>query len=178
MVANKENVNVGQCRVKFGESGSEADLGYTQGGVKVSVATETKDIEVDQELDPIDSIITKRTVSVEVPLAEYTIENMLLAIPDAEEVVDGTDPNKKKLLIKSKGGSMLSYAKSLILHPKDLEDSDKSEDFTFPNAAANGSIDITYDKENAKIVAATFRCFPDADGVTAIFGDISAAAGA
>lgn len=179
MVGNKQNIDIGPCRVKFGTAGAEVDLGYTLGGVKVSISTETKDIEVDQELDPIDTVITKRTVTVEVPLAEFTIDSLKAAIPGVEVVTDGTDPAKKKLLLKSNGGSMvsmLSFAQSLILHPTDRADTDKTEDFTFPNAAPNGSIDITYDKENPKVINATFRCFPDASGVTAIFGDSTATA--
>lgn len=179
-LSNIQNINIGPCQVKFGAAGAEVDLGYTQGGVKVSFSSEEKEIEVDQVLDPVDTVIIKRVVTVEAPFAEYTLDTVKLALPGSEEVIDGTDPTKKKLLIKSTGESMVSmltYAKSLILHPSNLESSDASEDFTFPNAAPNGNIEVSYDKENPKIITVVFRCFPDEDGVTAIFGDKTAVAG-
>lgn len=170
------NLDIGPCSVKFGTSGSEVDLGYTIGGVKVAVETEIQEIEVDQETDAVDALIRKRTVRVEAPLAEYTIENLLIALPGAQLVTDATTPTKKKLLIKSAAGSsLLTLAKSLVLHPTDNLASDVSEDWTFTKAVSVGNVETVYDKENPKVLTLTFRCFPD-NGVTGIFGDTSATA--
>lgn len=76
-------VDIGPCWARFGTTGSEADLGWTQGGVKVSFATESTEIEADQETDPIFDNITKRPISVSVPAIEYTLELIAMALPGA-----------------------------------------------------------------------------------------------
>lgn len=76
-------VDIGPCWARFGTAGSEADLGWTQGGVKVSLATESTEIEADQETDPIFDNITKRPISVSVPAIEYTLELIAMALPGA-----------------------------------------------------------------------------------------------
>ena len=60
MASNTKNVKLGVCRVYFGDK--EEDLGYTKGGVDVSIATETHEVTVDQLGNtPIIEYITDRT---------------------------------------------------------------------------------------------------------------------
>ena len=75
------NVDIGPCWAKFGTEGSEADMGWTQGGVKVNFATESTEVEADQETEPIMSNITKRPISVTVPALEHTLEMLAMALP-------------------------------------------------------------------------------------------------
>jgi hypothetical protein len=82
-VPDIRKVDIGPCWARFGTTGSEADLGWTQGGVKVSFATESTEIEADQETDPIFENITKRPISVSVPAIEYTLELIAMALPGA-----------------------------------------------------------------------------------------------
>lgn len=165
------NLDIGPCSITF----NSIDLGYTIGGVKVSVATETKDIEVDQEVSPVDTLIQKQALTVVVPLAEYTLENLNMALPGSEIVTDATDATKKKLLLKSQSGaSLITFANTLVLHPTSLEDTDKSEDWTFNKAAPVGNLEVLYDKENPKVAEVTFKIFPDTDNTMGIFGDITA----
>lgn len=77
-------VDIGPCWARFGTAGSEVDLGWTQGGVKVSFATESTEIEADQETDPIFENITKRPISVSVPAIEFTLELIAMALPGAK----------------------------------------------------------------------------------------------
>jgi hypothetical protein len=80
MASNTQNVKMGVCQVSFGGE----DLGYTKGGVDVTVATESKPVEVDQfGNSPINEIITGRTCKVKVPLAETTLENLVRIMPGA-----------------------------------------------------------------------------------------------
>lgn len=74
-------VDIGPCWARFGATGSEVDLGWTQGGVKVNFATESTDVEADQETDAIMTNITKRPISVTVPALEYTLELLAMALP-------------------------------------------------------------------------------------------------
>ena len=61
------NINIGPAWAYFGAQGSEVNLGWTQGGIALKVETNTTDIEVDQESEPVMSNITSRLVSVTVP---------------------------------------------------------------------------------------------------------------
>lgn len=80
MASNTRNVKLGVCGVYF----AGVDLGYTQGGVDVTVSTETHKVEIDQfGKTPINEYLMGRSVSAKVPLAETTIENMVAIMPGA-----------------------------------------------------------------------------------------------
>lgn len=60
-VYDTKNIKLGVCRVSFGG----VDLGYTKGGVDVSITTDTHEVNVDQYGDaPVNDIITSRRVEV------------------------------------------------------------------------------------------------------------------
>ena len=179
---SEKEYDIGAGRVYFKAPGksAEVELGDTQGGIKVTASLETTEIEVDQQLDPVDEIITKRTITVEAPLAEFTLENLALAFPGSQLVTDTTTPTKKKLVLGSTSGSSLrSYAGALRVHPLSLPDADKSKDFFFPSAAPLGdSLEITYDKTALKLVNVKFKAYPsqaqDTLGQTVVIGDPTA----
>lgn len=80
MASDTKNVKLGVCKVFF----DGIDLGYTQGGVEVTVSTETHRVEIDQfGKTAINELILGRTVNVKVPLAETTLENMVRIMPGA-----------------------------------------------------------------------------------------------
>ena len=174
--------DIGAGRVYFKAPGANAEvsLGDTQGGIKVTANLETTEIEVDQQLDPVDEIITKRTVTIDVPLAEFTLENLALAFPGSTLVTDATTAKKKKLVLGSTAGaSMLTYAGELRVHPLSHADSDKSRDFLFPCAAPLGdSLELSYEKTALKVVNVKFKAYPSQAqatlGQTVIIGDPTA----
>jgi hypothetical protein len=87
MASSTENVKLGVCNVLF----DGVDLGFTKGGVEVEVATSTHEITVDQMGEtPIGEIITGRTVSATVPLAETTLDNLVAIMPGSELISDGS----------------------------------------------------------------------------------------
>jgi hypothetical protein len=45
---NIDRLELGPCSVRFGTSGSEADLGFTKGGVKIAVESPTINLTTDQ----------------------------------------------------------------------------------------------------------------------------------
>ncbi len=175
----KKSYDIGAGRVYFKAPGAsaEVELGDTQGGIKVTATLETTEIEVDQQLDPVDEIITKRTITVEAPLAEFTLENLALAFPGSKVVTDSATPTKKKLVLGStSGASMHDYAGELRVHPLSLDAKDKSRDFFFPSAAPLGdSLEITYDKTSLKLVNVKFKAYPSQEtatlGQTVVIGD-------
>lgn len=86
MASNTRNVKLGVCNVYF----DGIDLGYTKGGVEVTVTTETYKSTVDQfGQAPITELIMGREVKVTCPLAETTIENMVRIMPGATIAVVG-----------------------------------------------------------------------------------------
>jgi len=52
------------------------ELGYTEEGSTFTISPEFEDVEVAEEIDPIDILPTGRTMSVEFALAELTAENL------------------------------------------------------------------------------------------------------
>lgn len=77
-MSNTKNVKLGVCQVFF----NGFDLGYTKGGVEVSVKSETHKVMIDQfGKTPINEYVMGREVSAKVPMAETTIENMVATMP-------------------------------------------------------------------------------------------------
>jgi hypothetical protein len=86
MASDTRNVKLGVCKVFF----DGIDLGYTKGGVEVSVTTETHRVEVDQfGKTPINETVLGRDVKVKVPMAEVTLQNMVRIMPGATLVQTG-----------------------------------------------------------------------------------------
>jgi hypothetical protein len=80
-VSSTRNVKLGVCRVIY----DGVDLGLTQGGVEVSVQSESHKVEVDQfGKTVINEYVMGRSAMVKVPLAETTMENMVKIMPGAE----------------------------------------------------------------------------------------------
>lgn len=86
MASDTKNVKLGICKVLFGG----VDLGYTQGGVDVTVKTETHKVNVDQfGKTTVNEYVMGREVTVKVPLAETTLANLVAIMPGATLVQTG-----------------------------------------------------------------------------------------
>ena len=86
MTSSTENIRMGTCRVIY----DGTDLGFTSGGVEVTVATTTHETKVDQFGDTVaNEYVMGRTISVKAPLVETTLENMAKIIPGAVLTGDG-----------------------------------------------------------------------------------------
>jgi hypothetical protein len=86
MASDTKNVKLGVCKVIY----DGKDLGYTSGGVEVSVKTDTHKVMVDQfGKTPINEYIMGREVTAKVPLAETTLENMVAIMPGTTLVTTG-----------------------------------------------------------------------------------------
>lgn len=85
-MSNTKNVKLGVCQVLF----NGVDLGYTQGGVEVSVKTDTHKVSVDQfGKSTINEYIIGREVTVKVPLAETTLQNLATTMPGSQLIFTG-----------------------------------------------------------------------------------------
>ena len=79
-MSDTKNVKLGVCKVFY----DGVDLGYTQGGVDVTVKTETHKVNVDQfGKTTINEVILSRDVTAKTPLAETTLENLVKIMPGA-----------------------------------------------------------------------------------------------
>lgn len=86
MKSSTKNVKLGVCQVFY----AGVDLGYTQGGVEVTVKTDTHKVNVDQfGKTTINEYIMGRDVMAKVPMAETTIENMVAIMPGASLATTG-----------------------------------------------------------------------------------------
>jgi hypothetical protein len=80
MASSTENIHLGPCKVYY----DDVDLGYTKGGVEVTVSSDTYEVTVDQfGSTPVEEIITGRNVVIKTPLAETTMENLVKIMPGA-----------------------------------------------------------------------------------------------
>lgn len=175
MASDTNNVKLGVCKITF----DGVDLGYTKGGVDVSVTTETHKTEVDQfGKSPISEIIMGRSCTVKVPLAETTLENLVKVMPGATLTTDGTDPTKKRVdVVNGVGTNLLSIAKILILHPQALADTDYSQDFNIPIAATAGALNFAYKLDQERIYDVNFTAYPNSTSKKLFsIGDLLAAA--
>lgn len=172
--SNTQNVKLGVCRVTFGGT----DLGFTKGGVEVSVETQTHEVTVDQMGDtPINEYITSRSCTVTVPLAETTLENLVKVMPGATLVTDTKEPTKKFVTVPTATGqSLLKVAQVLVLHPIANADNDKSDDFTVMRAATAGAMSYSYKLDDERIFSCEFKAYADEDGNLFKVGDTSAVA--
>lgn len=102
MASDTKNVKLGVCKVIF----DGVDLGYTQGGVDVTVKTDTHKVMVDQfGKSPINEYIIGREVNAKVPLAEATLENLVATMPGAT--------------LSSTGGSKATGSITIATNPVD-----------------------------------------------------------
>ena len=154
-----QNVKLGVCKVFYGG----VDLGFTKGGVEVTVETEAYEVQVDQYGNtPIDEYIMGRTVKVSVPLAETTLENLVAVMPGAKLVTDATTSKKSVVVPTGVGESLLTHAKELVLVPKGTGISDLrlNDAFRVPKAATPGAMNYSYKLDEERIFNCEFKGYP------------------
>ena len=166
LTSSTSNVKLGVCKIKYdGE-----DLGYTKGGVEVTVETESHTVTVDQMgSTPISEYITGRMCTIKVPMAETTI-NHLEAIMPGTTIVGTTDPYAK--VTTGVGTDLLTIAKVLRLHPTALADADVTQDFIVPKAATTGGLTFAYKLDDERIFNVEFKAYADSSGNLFYYGPI------
>lgn len=171
MASNTRNVKLGVCQVIF----AGVDLGYTKGGVDVSVETEKFEVSIDQfGITPINELVQGRNLTVSVPLAETTLENLVAIMPGATLestggtaatgtiTIGGTQPSNNDTIIVN--GATVTF-RSALLNDGSLEcliGAAGSNTATNLAAALNASTD-------PRVAAATYSAA--ASVVTAKYGN-------
>jgi len=178
------NLELGPTENFFGTAGGELTLGFTSGGTTINVEDDRTDLVADQlGTSPADQAITGRGATVEMELAETTLENLLIVLPGARLVVDSGDPTKKKLVLRNPVGTQMvkdGFAKSLLIKKfvGGAASSDPQDFIRFFLAAPTGALSLPFNVADQRTYAVTFQCFPDtsnSDRALGVFGDESAA---
>lgn len=168
-MADVTNVQIGVAELTFGG----VNLGHTKGGVTVSYEPEYHDLTVDKYGNTvIDKILIGEKLSVTAPLAEYTIDNLAIAIPNSTKA--GTD---KRVTIGSLCGKKSSeHALELVVHPVNIPGRDY--DVVLYKAVVEESVELPHNFDEEKIMEITFTALIDegkADGnYLGLIGDSAA----
>lgn len=169
-------LDLGPCRVYWGTAGSEVDLGKTQGGVKVTFTEDVVDLKSDQfGTQPEDQAVTGHGCTIMVPLAEYSLDNLAIALGKTKLSIGAAEGIKGSVVV---GTLKSAGAKSMLLkkYVNGVISTDENNWMQFPLAAPEGNIEINFDGENQRIIETTFRAFPyGADDVLYYIGDDNAA---
>jgi hypothetical protein len=169
-----ENVRLGVCSLTY----KGVDLGYTKGGVEVTVESETHEVTIDQFGNtPVNDYVMGAKITVKVPLAETTVQNMATIMPGGKLVIDETDTDKIRADISSGVGlNLIDIAGVLTLHPIGRADSDISEDFTVWKAATAGGLSFGYKVDEERVFDCEFKGYPADDKRLFSYGDVTATA--
>jgi hypothetical protein len=164
-------LDLGPCAVYY----NNADLGYTQGGVTVKFTEGVADLKSDQfGSEPMDQMVTGMGATITVPLANYTIDNLALALGRVKK----NSSNNYGFLGNLNVGTLKSGMGKQLICKKYVNGSvsnDEDNWITFPIAAPDGNIEIKFDGTNQRIIETTFRAFPANNNVLYIIGDANAA---
>jgi len=152
MAASIDNVKLGVCEVTF----DSTLLGHTKGGVTVTYEPSYHDVTVDAYGETVvDKRLLGEKLIAKVPLAEATLANLQIAIP--EGTTDGT-----KLTIGSPvGDSLADSAKVLLLHPVENASDNLADDVTFYKAVVSNTIELPYMNDGERIIEVEFTALLD-----------------
>lgn len=173
MAKDVTKVKVGTCDVTAGG----VELGHTKGGVEINYEPNYFDVQVDEYGETIvNKKLNGEKFSAKVPLAEYTLANLAIAIPNSSIV--GTSP--QKLTFGSKAGKdMLSQAAAWVFHPIDAGAA-KTFDVNIPKGVVTSQVTISHVNDDVRVIEVTVEALLDEsadDGAyLAFIGDPAAAA--
>lgn len=158
-MADVTNVKLGVCDVYF----ATVALGHTKGGVEVTYAPEYYDKTVDKYGNTIyDKVLIGEKLTAKVPLAEFTIANLAVAIPAGDSAASKVTIGKNAGLHMSANDAGL-----LRLHPIANGAADLSEDVVFYKALNTSELVLAHTFDGEKLVEVTFEALLDeskADG--------------
>lgn len=148
-MADVTNVQVGVCSVTF----NGVDLGHTKGGVEFTYEPEYHEVTVDKYGNtPVDEILTGEKVEVKVPLAEFTIANMGVAMPSGQ--FDGAG-NTRREFGSNAGKRASNVAYELVLHP--INEGTRRHDIVLYKAFVDSAVTLNHMVDEEKVIEVTFK---------------------
>ena len=167
------DLDLGPCQVLFGvhAGDAEVDLGRTEGGVRVAFSTDVADLATDQRgTTPEDQVVTGQGALITVPLAEYNLTNLGLALN--QDVIGDALIEGENIV----GTKLSSKANSLLLkkYVNGAPSIDEEDWIRFPEAAPQGNFEISFSKDGQRIIEIVFTAFPDDSEILYYIGDEAA----
>ena len=152
MAADIQNVKLGVCEVTF----DSTLLGHTKGGVTVTYEPSYHDVTVDAYGETVvDKRLLGEKLIAKVPLAEATLANLQIAIPE------GTTTGTKMTIGSPVGDSLADSAKVLLLHPVENASDNLADDVTFHKAVVTNTIELPYMNDGERIIEVEFTALLD-----------------
>ena len=126
------------------------EVGYTEDGVTMEYAAEETDIMVHEETFPVDSAITKESITITCNMAEASLANMNNAMAGA--VLSGSkitlgDGVNKTMNLKIEGTNPAGYLRSILI----------------PKAVTSGTVGMSYKKGEKTIIPVSFKALKAQD---------------
>lgn len=142
------------------------DLGKTQGGVTLRISDESVDLKSDQYGTAAeDTIITGTTCEVDANFAEIGFSLLSKVL---HQSIIGADSG---VLGENNVGTSLKaddMELQLIKYTNGAPSTDLIDRITLPLAAPVGKLELSFDADNQRVLATTFKCFPKS--ITANWG--------
>jgi hypothetical protein len=147
------NVKVGACSVNF----NNVDLGHTKGGVEISYEPVYHDVSVDKYGESVvEKYLMGEKWSVKVPLAELTIANLKVAMPQG---TFAGAANARLTLGHSAGTKATSSAAQLVLHPLNM--GTRANDIVLHKAFVASTVDLKMKVDEENVFEVTFEALVD-----------------
>lgn len=152
-MADVTNVQVGVCSVTF----NGTDLGHTKGGVEVTYEPEYHDVTVDKYGNTVvDKYLIGEKLTAKVPLAEYTVAQMGVTIPQGGFAGAA---NARRTIGTSGGKKASTVGYQLVLHP--ISEGTRRHDIVFYKACVTSEVVINHAVDEEKVLEVTFEALLD-----------------
>ena len=152
-MADITKVKVGACSITY----NGVDLGHTKGGVEVSYEPTYKDVSVDLYGETVvEQYLTGEKLVAKVPLAESTIANLKVAMPNA---TFAGAANARITLGKQAGAKASGDYAQLVLHP--VNEGTRAFDIVLHKARVSSQIVLNHKIDEEKIVEVEFMAILD-----------------
>jgi len=151
-MADITNVKLGVCSVTF----NDVALGHTKGGVTVTYEPTYHDMTVDAYGETVvDKRLLGERLAATVPLAEATMANLQVAIPE------GTTSGSKLTIGSSVGDALSDSAYELVLHPVENASDNLDDDVVFHKAVVASTIELPFVNDGERIIEVEFVALLD-----------------
>lgn len=149
------NVRMGACSVSF----DGVDLGHTKGGVEFNYEPDYQEVTVDKYgSTPVEKYLIGEKVTIKCNLAEDTIANLNVAIPQGTQAGSG---NARLTLGSNAGKAASDDAAQLVLHPLALASSTRTYDVVLYKAYVDSAVTVPYKNDEETVVEVTFVALLD-----------------
>lgn len=147
------NVQLGVCEVTF----NGVNLGHTKGGVEVTYEPKYHDVTVDKYGDTVvQKYLTGETFMAKVPLAEFTIANLAVAMPKG---AFAGAANARRTLGSAAGKKATDSSAQLVLHP--ASEGTRRHDIVIHKAYASSPVVLKHANDEEKIMEVEFHAILD-----------------